>query len=106
MRKKILHSEQVPEKTQQIKGGPFKLGRIGTLNQGLTALSKVIRASADGTIDSQLGARLANMLGIHRQYLETMTLERLEAKLDGLTDTMEQKRYGHQEPSRPAIRPH
>jgi hypothetical protein len=54
------------------------------LNQGLTALSRVIRATADGTIDSQLGSRLANMLGIHRQYLETMTLEKLNARLSEL----------------------
>jgi hypothetical protein len=84
MRKKILHPEQASEKPQQIKGGPFRLGRIGSLNQGLTALSRVIRATADGTIDSQLGSRLANMLGIHRQYLETMTLEKLNARLSEL----------------------
>jgi hypothetical protein len=34
----------------------FKLGPLGTLNQVTKGLAKTIRAMADGTVDSQVGA--------------------------------------------------
>jgi hypothetical protein len=52
------------------------------MNQVIKALGKTIRAMADGTIDSQKGARICNGLGIMRACLETVTLERLERRLD------------------------
>jgi hypothetical protein len=45
---------------------------------------KTIRAMADGSLDSQVGARICNGLGIMRACLETATLERLEGRLDQL----------------------
>jgi hypothetical protein len=60
----------------------FSLGPLGTMNQVIKALGKTIRAMADGTIDSQKGARICNGLGIMRACLETVTLERLERRLD------------------------
>jgi hypothetical protein len=49
----------------------FKLGPLGNLNQVVKALGKTIRAMADGSIDSQLGARICNGLGIMRACPET-----------------------------------
>jgi hypothetical protein len=54
----------------------FTLGPLGTLNQAAKALGKTIRAMADGTLDTQVGARICNGLGILRAYLETQ--KRLE----------------------------
>jgi hypothetical protein len=70
-------SEQVPEGPKQ-----FKLGHLGTLNQVTLALGKTIRAMADGSLDSQQGARICNALGIMRSCLETATLERMEERLN------------------------
>jgi len=36
----------------------FKLGPLGNLNQVTKGLAKTIRAMADGTLDSQVGARI------------------------------------------------
>jgi len=36
----------------------FKLGPLGSLNQVTKGLAKTIRAMADGTLDSQVGARV------------------------------------------------
>ena len=55
----------------------FDLGPLGTLNQVIKALGKTIRAMADGSIDSQLGARICNGLGIMRACFEAQGLERL-----------------------------
>ena len=41
---------------------------------------------ADGSIDSQVGSRIANGLGIMRQCLETRTLDQLGERLDQLED--------------------
>ena len=60
----------------------FKLGHLGTLNQVIVALGKTIRAMADGSVDSQVGSRIANGLGIMRQCLETRTLDQLGERLD------------------------
>ena len=46
------------------------------------ALGKTIRAMADGSVDSQVGSRIANGLGIMRQCLETRTLDQLGERLD------------------------
>ena len=53
----------------------FKLGPLGSLNQVTKGLAKTIRAMADGTLDSQAGARICNGLGIMRACLETQKLE-------------------------------
>jgi hypothetical protein len=70
----------------QITKGPkqFKLGHLGTLNQVIVALGKTIRAMADGSVDSQVGSRIANGLGIMRQCLETRTLDQLGERLEQL----------------------
>jgi hypothetical protein len=44
----------------------FKLGPLGNLNQVTKGLAKTIRAMAGGTLDSQVGARICNGLGIMR----------------------------------------
>src|SRR5262249_26842634 len=66
----------------------FTLGPLGTLNQVIKALSKTIRAMADGTLDSQVGARVCNGLGIMRACLETQKLEQLEARIDEITNRL------------------
>jgi hypothetical protein len=62
----------------------FELGRLGNLNQVAKALGKTIRATADGSIDSQVGARICNGLGHYGACLGTVTLECLEERLDEL----------------------
>ena len=64
----------------------FKLGLLGNLNQVTKGLAKTIRAMADGTLDSQLGARICNGLGIMRACLETQRLEQLESRMNGIAD--------------------
>ena len=63
--------------SDQIQAAPrkFKLGPLGNLNQVTKGLAKTIRAMADGTLDSQVGARICNGLGIMRACLETQKLE-------------------------------
>jgi hypothetical protein len=60
----------------------YKLGPIGNLNQVIRALSKTIRAMADGSLDDERGARICNGLGIMRACLETATLQTIEQKLE------------------------
>jgi hypothetical protein len=62
----------------------FQLGPLGNLNQVTKGLAKTIRAMADGSLDSQVGARICNGLGIMRTCLETATLERLDGRLSAL----------------------
>jgi hypothetical protein len=57
-------------------------GQLTNLNQVIKGLGKTIRAMADGSIDSQVGARICNGLGIMRACLETQKLEQLEARMD------------------------
>ena len=54
--------------SDQIQAAPrkFRLGPLGSLNQVTKGLAKTIRAMADGTVDSQVGARIYNGLGIMR----------------------------------------
>jgi hypothetical protein len=55
-------------------------------------LAKTIRAMADGTLDSQVGARICNGLGIMRACLETQKLEQLEARMDEIADRVARNR--------------
>src|SRR5262249_14517348 len=57
---------------------------LGNLNQVMVALGKTIRAMADGTLESQVGSRICNGLGIMRQCLETQTLEPISKLLGGV----------------------
>jgi hypothetical protein len=57
-------------------------------------LAKTIRAMADGTLDSQVGARICNGLGIMRACLETQKLEQLEARMDEIADRVAHERTG------------
>ena len=68
--------------SDQIQAAPrkFKLGPLGSLNQVTKALAKTIRAMAEGSLDSQVGARICNGLGIMRACLETQKLEQLETR--------------------------
>ena len=70
----------------------FKLGPLGNLNQVIKALGVTIRAMADGTLDSQVGARICNGLGIMRACLETQKLEQLEARMDEIADRVARDR--------------
>src|SRR5215471_16651641 len=68
------------------------LGPLGNLNQVTKGLAKTIRAMADGTLDSQVGARICNGLGIMRACLETQKLEQLEARMDEIADRVTRDR--------------
>jgi|SRR5215831_9791427 len=72
----------------------FKLGPLASLNQVTKGLAKTIRAMADGTLDSQVGARICNGLGIMRACLETQKLEQLEARMDEVADRIAHERTG------------
>jgi hypothetical protein len=60
----------VSKDSDQTEAAPrkFKLGPLGSLNQVTKGLAKTIRAMADGTLDSQVGARICNGLGLGRVY--------------------------------------
>ena len=70
----------------------FRIGRLANLGQVIKALGKTIRAMADGTLDSQVGARICNGLGIMRACLETQKLEQLEARMDEIADRVARDR--------------
>jgi hypothetical protein len=53
-----------------------------------SSLGKTIRAMADGSLDSQRGARICNGLGIMRACFETQKLERIEERLTALEDPL------------------
>jgi hypothetical protein len=72
----------------------FKLGPLGNLNQVIKALGVTIRAMADGALDSQVGARICNGLGIMRACFETQKLEQLEARMDEIADRVAHERTG------------
>jgi hypothetical protein len=88
---------KIPTKPRQRK---FKLGPLGSLNQVTKGLAKTIRAMADGTLDSQVGARICNGLGIMRACLETQKLEQLEARMDKIADRVPHKRASTHEADR------
>jgi hypothetical protein len=83
--------EQNPMNTRQ-----FRIGRLANLGQVIKALGKTIRAMADGSIDSQVGARICNGLGIMRACLETQKLEQLEARMDEIADRVARDRTTHE----------
>src|SRR2546430_5695577 len=70
----------------------FRLGPLASLTQITKGLAKTIRAMADGTLDSQVGARICNGLGIMRACLETQKLEQLEARMDEIADRVARDR--------------
>ena len=51
-----------------------------------SSLGKTIRAMADGSLDSQRGARICNGLGIMRACFETQKLEQLEERMEKIID--------------------
>jgi hypothetical protein len=76
-----------PKSPQPSDGKPkLKLGRVRTLTQVIKALDKTIQAMANGTVNTQDGARISNSLGIMRMCLETATLQRLEERMALLED--------------------
>src|SRR5438270_823057 len=72
----------------------FRLGPLASLTQITKGLAKTIRAMADGTLDSHVGARICNGLGIMRACLETQKLEQLEARMDEIADRVAHERTG------------
>jgi hypothetical protein len=84
----------VSKDSDQIQTAPrkFKLGPLGNLNQVTKGLAKTIRAMSDGTLDSQVGARVCNGLGIMRACLETQRLEQLESRMNGIADQVARHR--------------
>ena len=70
----------------------FKLGPLANLNQVTKGLAKTIRVMADGTLDSQVGARICNGLGMMRACLETQKQEQLEAPWDEIADRVARDR--------------
>src|SRR5262249_20409655 len=74
------------------KSAKVVLGPLGNLNQVIKALGKTIRAMSDGSVDSQVGARICNGLGIMRACLETQKLEQLEARMDEIVDRVARDR--------------
>ena len=57
-----------------MKTKQFRIGRLATFGQVIKALGKTIRAMSDGSLDSQVGARICNGLGIMRACLEMAAL--------------------------------
>jgi hypothetical protein len=72
----------------------FRIGRLANLGQVIKALGKTIRAMSDGSIDSQVGARICSGLGIMRACFETQKLEQLEARMDEIADRFARNRTG------------
>jgi hypothetical protein len=77
----------VSKDSDQTEAAPrkFTLGPLGNLNQVTKGLAKTLRAMADGTLDSQVGARICNGLGIMRACLETQKLEQLEVRMSEIS---------------------
>jgi hypothetical protein len=75
----------------------FRIGRLANLNQVIKALGKTIRGMSDGSIDSQLGARICNGLGIMRACLETQRLEQLEERMEKIINHLPYKRVRTEE---------
>jgi hypothetical protein len=78
----------------QYDAGMTQSGTLNPLNGFNEGLAKTIRAMADGTLDSQVGARICNGLGIMRACLETQKLEQLEARMDEIADRIAHERTG------------
>jgi hypothetical protein len=89
----------VSKDSDQIQAAPrkFKLGPLANLNQVTKGLAKTIRAMADGTLDSQVGARICNGLGIMRACFETQKLQELEARMEKIIEHVPYKRISADE---------
>jgi hypothetical protein len=68
------------------KSKTFRLGELSTLGQTIRALGKTIRAMANGTIDSQDGARINAGLGILRSCFETQMLESIQSRVNEIAE--------------------
>ena len=75
----------------------FRIGRLANLGQVIKALGKTIRAMSDGSLDSQVGARICNGLGIMRACFETQKLEQLEERVEKIIDHVPYKRIRTEE---------
>jgi hypothetical protein len=75
-----------------MKTKQFRIGRLATFGQVIKALGKTIRAMSDGSLDSQVGARICNGLGIMRACFETQKLEQLESRMDEIADRVARDR--------------
>ena len=80
-----------------MKTKQFRIGRLATLGQVIKALGKTIRAMSDGSLDSQVGARICNSLGIMRACFETQKLEQLEERMEKIIDHVPYKRIKTEE---------
>jgi hypothetical protein len=83
-----------------MKTKQFRIGRLANLGQVVKALGKTIRAMSDGSIDSQVGARICNGLGIMRACFETQKLEQLESRMDEIADRVPYARTSTHEAQR------
>src|SRR5260370_41545845 len=75
----------------------FRIGRLANLGQVIKALGKTIRAMSNGSLDSQVGARICNSLGIMRACFETQKLEQLEERMEKIIDHVPYKRIKTEE---------
>src|SRR5262249_52334665 len=75
-----------------MKTKQFRIGRLANLGQVIKALGKTIRAMSDGSLDSQVGARICNGLGIMRACFETQKLPELEARMEKIIEHVPFKR--------------
>ena len=80
-----------------MKTKQFRIGRLATLGQVIKAFGKTIRAMSDGSLDSQVGARICNSLGIMRACFETQKLEQLEERMEKIIDHVPYKRIKTEE---------
>ena len=69
-----------------MKTKQFRIGRLANLGQVIKALGKTIRGMSDGSLDSQVGARICNGLGIMRACFETQKLEQLKERMEKIID--------------------
>jgi hypothetical protein len=96
------HSPDASGMSASAPNGRCSSRELGTLNQVIVALGKTIRAMADGSIDSQVGSRICNGLGIMRQCLETRSLDQLGERLDQLENPRgERVSYGSAKHAQP-----
>ena len=63
----------------------YRLTHLATINQVTKGLAKTLRAMSDGSLDSQVGARICNGLGILRTCIETQKLEQLEVRMSEIS---------------------
>ena len=80
-----------------MKTKQFRIGRLANLGQVIKALGKTLRAMSDGSLDSQVGARICNGLGIMRACFETQKLEQLEERVEKIIDHVPYKRIRTEE---------